>query len=221
MKDAYPGIRHPVTGAIMNTPPTDEQPTDEQRWAALVAATRDLTRRKLEFSDRVPTSSKIEILKTALSGDDWQQQTALTHLASAWYDYIELLPQLVDVCTQPTWDLQARQVIDRIPRRELWPALEPLIMARLDTADENQYSYLSGILSHVGAQPIQEQLIERARTSDNPKIRKLAHDLTHPYQTPWEKTASNTSDDTSAIPAPPSVAARRTSVVRRRFRWRR
>ena len=89
------------------------------------------------------------------------------------------------LATSHRWALEARQAIDRIPRDRLLPLLEPLILDRLGSADDDEYRRFAELLAHVEAWELLGQLATRALTSDDPHTREVAEDFTESYGPMW------------------------------------
>ncbi|MDV9187793.1 hypothetical protein R6L23_06130 [Streptomyces sp. SR27] len=164
----------------MSTPPSDHD-----LWQAFVEAKREMHRRQAEFYQHA--QDRPAVLKAALAGGAgaWDQGAALDFLAALSADGSELLPELVGWTTSHRWALSARQAIDRIPRDRLLPLLEPLILDRLDSADDDEYRRFAELLAHIEAWDLLGQLAARAFTSDNPDTREVAEDFTETYGPLW------------------------------------
>jgi hypothetical protein len=152
---------------------------DRELWDALVEAKREYNRRQADFYQN--TQDRTRILKSALTGDAWQQTTALTFLRAFAPDHADLLPQLVNLSLSHRWGLAAWQVIDGIPRGRLWPALTPIIDAQLQTTDPDDLRRLAGLLAHIQAWPLLKKLVSRARDIGDPEALEVADDFTGKY----------------------------------------
>ncbi|MGW5129072.1 hypothetical protein ACWEQ7_34540 [Streptomyces sp. NPDC004069] len=160
-------------------------PSDNDLWQAFVEAKREMHRRQAEFYQHA--QDRPEILKAALAGGAgaWDQGAALDFLAALSADGPALLPELVGWSTSHRWAFDARQAIARIPRDHLLPLLEPLILDRLDSADDDEYRRFAELLAHVEAWGLLGQLVARALTSDDPHTREVAEDFTESYGPMW------------------------------------
>ncbi|GAA4618540.1 hypothetical protein GCM10023195_83400 [Actinoallomurus liliacearum] len=156
---------------------------DQDLWDAVVAAEKELVRRRADFYRNAKGRS--EVVKAALSGDAWQQGSALGFLDSLSEDAPDVLPQLVGLSMSHRWALQARRVVHRIPPDRLWPMLTPMVSGLLKTADADDHLRLAELLAHVGAWPLLRQLADRAVTHDDPEIREVAEDVTRRYGRFW------------------------------------
>jgi hypothetical protein len=146
-------------------------------WRAFVEAEREMYRRRADFHQQ--TQDKVEIIKAALTArSTWDQSAALDFLSAIPGDGPALLPELVDMSTSHGWAFKARQAIDRIPRDCLLPLLEPLILDRLDSADDDEYRRLAELLAHIRARGLLSQLVARALATDDAHIREVGQDFT-------------------------------------------
>ncbi|MFV5998755.1 hypothetical protein ACNPQM_42110 [Streptomyces sp. NPDC056231] len=161
------------------------QPSDHDLWQAFVEAKREMHRCQAEFYQHAHDRPKV--LKAALAGGAgaWDQGAALDFLAALSADGPALLPELVGWSTSHDWALAARQAIVQIPRDQLLPLLEPLIMDQLDSADDDEYRRFAELLAHIEAWELLGRLVARALTTDNPHIREVAVDFTESYGPMW------------------------------------
>ncbi|MFF8538644.1 hypothetical protein ACF07B_42810 [Streptomyces sp. NPDC015532] len=127
------------------------------------------------------------LLKLALTAEagPWQQGAALDFLAALPDDVPALLGDLVGLSLSRGWALVVRQAIDRIPHDDLVPLLEPLIVERLDSADDDEYRLLAELLVHVEAWELLGRLVSRALDTDDPGTREVAEDFTQSYSPMW------------------------------------
>jgi hypothetical protein len=148
---------------------------DRELWNALVEAKREYNRRQADFYQNA--QDRTRILKSALTGEPWQQATALSFLRAFAPDHADLLPQLVNLSLSHRWALAAQQAIDCIPRGRLWPALTPIIDVQLQTTDPDDLRRLAELLAHIQACPAEEpsQPRPRHRRSRSPRSRRRLH----------------------------------------------
>jgi hypothetical protein len=73
--------------------------------------------------------------------------------------------------------LLARELLGRLPRDVLEQRVPSLVLARLDTADDDAYRRLAELLSHLGLRDALATLCVRAAGSDDPEIRDVADDF--------------------------------------------
>ncbi|MFE5796523.1 hypothetical protein ACFQ8C_28635 [Streptomyces sp. NPDC056503] len=160
-------------------------PSADDLWRPFVEAKRETHRRQAEFYQHA--QDRTEVLRAALATEAgaWNQGAVLDFLAALPDDAPALLPELVGWSTSPQWALAARHVIDRVPRDRLLPALEPLVLDRLDSADGDDYQRFAELLVHVGAWELLGRLVTRALTTDDPHILDIADDLTESYGPMW------------------------------------
>ncbi|MFF3558810.1 hypothetical protein ACFYXS_02030 [Streptomyces sp. NPDC002574] len=164
--------------------------SDNELWDAFVAAKRELHRCQADFYQNA--QNRPGILKAALSGGPWQRGTALDFLRSFADDGLELLPQLIELSMSHGWAMDARQAVDNIPRDRLLPALDPLITAQLETADDDEYRRLAELLAHIRAWLLLQQLIRHAQASKDPDVCEVADDFTAEYGVMWAPKPSGT-----------------------------
>ncbi|MEV6675147.1 hypothetical protein [Streptomyces sp. NPDC051162] len=159
--------------------------SDSDLWQAFVQAKQEMHRCQAEFYQNA--QNRPEVLKAALAGGAgaWNQGAALDFLAALSADGPDLLPELVEWSASHGWALAARQAIDRIPRDRLLPLLEPLILDRLDSADDDEYRRFAELLAHVEAWELLGQLAVRAMTSGDPHTREVAEDFMESYGPMW------------------------------------
>ncbi|MFB7600041.1 hypothetical protein [Streptomyces sp. NPDC056160] len=164
----------------MSTPPSDND-----LWQVFVEAKQEMHRRQANFYQHA--QDRPEVLKAALAGGAgaWDQGAALDFLAALSADGPTLLPELVGWSTSHRWALAARQAIDQIPRHQLLPLLEPLILDQLDTADDDEYRRFAELLAHVEAWELLGQLVARALTTNDPHTHEVAEDFTESYGPMW------------------------------------
>lgn len=160
-------------------------PTDQELWDSFVEAKREMHRRQADFYQHA--KDRPAVLKAALAGGAgaWDQGAALDFLAALSADGSAVLPELVAWSTSHRWALAARQAIDRIPRDRLLPQLEPLILDRLDSADDDEYRRIAELLAHIKAWELLGQLAARGLTSDDPHTREAAEDFMESYGPMW------------------------------------
>jgi hypothetical protein len=158
-------------------------PSDSDLWQAFVEAKRELHRRQAEFYQNA--RDRPMVLKAALAAGAWHQRTALDFLAALSADGLALLPELVELSTSHRWALDARQAIARIPRDRLLPLLEPLILDRLDSADDDEYRRFAELLAHIEAWELLGRLAARGLASNDPDTREVAQDFTESYGPMW------------------------------------
>lgn len=170
---------------LMEEQPMSTPPSDHDLWNAFVEAKREMHRRQTEFYQHA--QDRHEILRAALAGGAgaWDQGAALDFLAALPADGPALLPELVEWSTSHRWAPAARHAIDRIPSDRLLPLLEPLILDRLDSADDDEYRRFAELLAHVEAWELLGRLTVRALTSDDPHTREVAEDFTESYGPMW------------------------------------
>jgi hypothetical protein len=158
--------------------------SDDELWQAFVEAKREMHRCQADFYQNA--QDRPEVLKAALaSASNWHQGAALDFLTALPEDGPALLPDLVGFSMSHRWALAARQAIDRIPRDRLWPRLGPLIREQLDSADDDGYWRLAGLLADIEAWPLLEQLVQRAQTKDSPEVHEVAEHFTKTYGPMW------------------------------------
>ncbi|MFF7212067.1 hypothetical protein ACFZAU_16275 [Streptomyces sp. NPDC008238] len=153
--------------------------SDNELWHAFVAAKRELHHCQADFYQNA--QNRPDILKAALAGGSWQRGAALDFLRSFSGDGLALLPQLIELSMSHGWATEARQAVDGIPRDTLLPALDPLITAQLDSADEDDYRRLAELLACIRAWPLLQQLLRHAQASEDSDIREVADDFTAEY----------------------------------------
>ncbi|MFB6839887.1 hypothetical protein [Streptomyces sp. NPDC056361] len=164
----------------MSTPPSDDE-----LWQAVVEAKREMHRRQADFHHKA--GSRPDILKAALAAGSgpWQRGAALDFLTELSDDVPALLGDLVGLCLSHGWALAARQAIDSIPHDELLPLLEPLVMERLGSADDDEYRRLAELLAHVQAWELLSRLVGRALDTDDPDTHEVAEDFTEWHGPMW------------------------------------
>jgi hypothetical protein len=169
----------------MEVHPLSTTSSDDDLWQAFVEAKQEMHRRQAEFYQNA--QDRPEVLRAALAGGAgaWHQGAALDFLAALSADGPALLPELVGWSTSHGWALAARQAIDKVSRDRLLPLLEPLILDRLDSADDDEYRRLAELLAHVEAWELLGQLAARALTSDDPHTREVAKDFTESHGPMW------------------------------------
>lgn len=164
----------------MSTPPSDQE-----LWDAFVEAKREMHRRQAEFYQQA--QDRPGILKAALAprAGAWEQGAALDFLSAISDDGPVVLAALVGWSTSHRWALAARQAIDRIPRDRLLPLLEPLILTRLDSADDDEYRRLAELLAHIDAWALLGTLVARAMATDDPHTQEVGQDFLESYGPMW------------------------------------
>jgi hypothetical protein len=164
----------------MSTPPPDDE-----LWRAYVEARREAHRRRADFHDRA--RDRTGILRAALTAGagPWQRGAALDFLTGLPDDVPALLDDLVDLSLSHGWALACRRAIAGLPKDDLVPVLEPLVLEHLDTADDDGYLRLAELLVHVGAWDLLGRLVARAPVTDDPDTREAADDLTESYAPMW------------------------------------
>lgn len=160
-------------------------PSDQELWDTFVEATREMHRRQAEFYQQA--QDRPEILKAALApgAGAWDQGAALDFVSAISADGPVVLPELVGWSTSHRWALAARQAIDRIPRDRLLPLLEPLILARLDSADDDEYRRLAELLAHINAWALLGTLVARAMATDDSDTQEAGQYFLESYGPMW------------------------------------
>ncbi|MCY0932454.1 hypothetical protein OTB20_41220 [Streptomyces sp. H27-H1] len=159
--------------------------SDDELWKAFIKAKREMHRRQADFYQKA--HDRPGLLKAALTAGagSWQQSAALDFLAALPDDAPALLGDLVGLSLSHGWALTARQAIDRIPHNHLVPLLEPLILERLDSADDDEYRRLAELLAHIEAWNLLGQLVHCALDTDDPATHEVAEDFTQSYGPMW------------------------------------
>ena len=115
----------------------------------------------------------------------WDQDAALDFLSTIPADGSAVLPELVSWSTSHRWALAARQAIDRIPSDRLLPLLQPLVVDRLDSADDDEYRRLAELLAHINAWALLGALVARAIATDDPDTQEVGQDFLNSYGPMW------------------------------------
>jgi hypothetical protein len=163
----------------MNTAPTDAL------WRAFVDAKQEMHRRQADFYHQAP--DRPEILKAALApgAGASDQGAALDFLSALSADGPALLAELVGWSTSHRWALAAREAIDRIPRDRLMVLLQPLVLDRLDSADDGEYRRLAELLAHINAWALLGTLVARAIATDDPDTQEVGQDFLKSHGPMW------------------------------------
>jgi hypothetical protein len=160
-------------------------PSDRERWAAVVSAERELARCRADFYQHA--QARAEVLSAALKGGAWDVGAALDFLRVLPDDTLTLLPQLVGHALSHRWALYARQAIGAAQARRdrLHPALQEIIVPRLDAADDDECRRFAELLAHVEAWDVLRLLTQRALASDDPDTREVGEDFIEWYGPMW------------------------------------
>jgi hypothetical protein len=158
-------------------------PSDQDLWAAVVQAERELARRRADFYQYA--QDQTTILAQALRGRGWDTSAALWFLREFYDGTPALLQPLVGAALSDRSALWARQAIARVSSDRLFPQLERIVLARLDSADDLDYRRLAELLAHVQAWTILHKLVLRALASDDDDTREVGEDFTASYGAWW------------------------------------
>ncbi|MFJ1753636.1 hypothetical protein [Kitasatospora sp. NPDC088134] len=146
-------------------------PSDQELWAAVVSARRELNRVQAEFYQNATDSTGV--LRDALRERGWGQTTALRHLDGLSRDTLDLLPELVCLVISDRTHRWAVEAIDHISHDKLMPALTPLVRQHLDSEDAYEYGCLASLAARIQAWPLLQEIVQRALSSADPEIREL------------------------------------------------
>lgn len=160
-------------------------PSDLDLWSAVVQAEREVARRRADFYRHA--KDQTAILAQALCGHGWDTGAALWYLREFYDGTPALLEPLVDAALSERTALWARQAIARVSSDRLVPELEPIVLARLDGADDLDYRRLAELLAHVQAWPVLHKLVLRALASDDPDTREVGDDVTAAHGAWWSE----------------------------------
>ena len=160
-------------------------PSDDELWRAFVEARQETIRRRADFYNTA--RDRPGILRAALTvgAGPWQRGAALDFLAALPDDVPALLEDLVDLSLSHGWALAVRRAIAGLPKDDLVPLLEPLVLKHLETADDDEYLRLAELLVHVEAWDLLGRLVARAPVTDDPDTREAADDLMEEYGPMW------------------------------------
>lgn len=153
--------------------------SDQELWAAVVAARRELNRVQADFYQNA--QDPVGVLRDALKHKSWDQTTALRYLDGMVRDTLPLLPELVGLAVSDRTHGWACEAISHIPLDTLVPALRPIIAERLAGEDWYEYQRLGGLLGQVQAWDSLRDLIARALRSSDPEIREVGENLDEHY----------------------------------------
>ncbi|MBW8485801.1 hypothetical protein [Actinomadura parmotrematis] len=149
-----------------------DDPAPGGLWNAFVAAKKDYNGHQAAFHQQV--RDRTAVLARALDQGGWDRATALAYMAEFGGDTLPLLPRLVELSLSHGLAGDVRAAIAGVPRDDLLPALEPLVLDRLVAADDDEYRRLAELLDHVRAWDALARLLDRARASGDPRIRDVA-----------------------------------------------
>ncbi|MBY8879921.1 hypothetical protein [Actinacidiphila acidipaludis] len=145
-------------------------PSDQERWAAVVAARSELHRVQADFHQ--DAADPAGVLREALRGNVGGQATALLYLGGLSRDAAALLPELVALTISDRFHGYARAAIAQIRRDELMPELEPLVTQHLESGDDYEYWRLGDLLAYLQAWPLLRDLVQRALADADPEVRE-------------------------------------------------
>ncbi|MFI0941854.1 hypothetical protein [Streptomyces sp. NPDC021020] len=156
--------------------PADDRTTDQDLWAAVVAAEQQAAAARAAFHRNA--GSRRQVLAAGLRGHSaWERGAALSCLEAQPDDVPELLDQLVGLALLPGWAGRARRVIDRGRREAVLPAVRHIVDTLLPTAEADHYRRLAELLDHLADRPALHALVERAAASDDEETREVAVDF--------------------------------------------
>lgn len=157
-----------------------EAPDDEQLWAALIDADHEFARRRLDFHQHA--RSRTLLLARALDGSNRDRAVALRYLQDLGRDDVPtLLDRLIELSLSHGLALAARQAIAPSRRTGQLDELDTKVIARLDTADDDEYRRLAELLVHLEAWTTLGHLIQRALASTDPHTREAGNDFMDAY----------------------------------------
>jgi hypothetical protein len=154
-------------------------PSDQELWAAVVAARRELHRVQAEFYQEATDS--VSVLREALRDGGWGRTTALRYLDGLSRDTLPLVPELVNLVLSDGTHGWACEAIEHLPHEKLIPELAPLVRQHLDVEDEYEYWRLGGLLARIQAWPLLAELTQRALSSEDPQIREAGQFYAEEY----------------------------------------
>ncbi|MFJ3540046.1 hypothetical protein ACIPQA_31860 [Streptomyces sp. NPDC090109] len=145
-------------------------------WRALVAAEREVARRRAEVNQ---LSSRVELLAEALSSSSaWDRSAALDFLHIFPEDVPKLLDLLIDLSLSTGWTLPAREAI-RAARKEIDPSqFARLALGYLSDGEAEDYLIMADVLTEVEAWEALGAVVGKAAASSDPKVRKFSRDFT-------------------------------------------
>jgi hypothetical protein len=135
---------------------------------ALAAVVGDLTRNRAETVERIRRG-------LIGGGERWLALTILLHLET---DFIaDVIEPLVAVSVSHRYARLTREVLGRLPYDHAAELVAPVVLSRLDDADDDEYRRLAELLDHLGLYDALGQLCLRAAGSDDPHIKEVAVDF--------------------------------------------
>jgi hypothetical protein len=149
-----------------------------------------------QFRSEIPDDVRLEILSSAIRTDAVPGRVAALRFLSDYPDdALALLPDLVWLSVSHAWAGRVRETIARIPGDSLFPRLDVLIAAALDTADEepdayDDYRRHAELLEHVAAWDTLRAVTERALTSADPDVHEVGDSYLAKYGHLWSGAAS-------------------------------
>lgn len=149
--------------------------SDEELWAAVVAAQRQVARARAEFHQKA--GSRRDVLAAALRSPGWDRRAALEFLPGLASDVPTLLEELVDCAMSAGWAPAVGCAIKGRHPDDVMPELRRIVRERLETADATDYRRVAELLRWLSDGHTLDELIARAKTSENEEIREVGEDF--------------------------------------------
>jgi hypothetical protein len=153
--------------------------SDDELWAAVVAARDELHRAEGDFYQHA--RSRRDVLARALGTSGRDQGAALQFLGGLSEDVPELLELLVELTTSHRWAGYARRAIGAgHPRELVVERISRIIDERLDgphAYDDDYFRRFAELYSHLGERELLAGLLSRAAVSPEPETRELVEDF--------------------------------------------
>lgn len=152
---------------------------DQRLWEAVVAAERELARRRADFHQQAATRS--QVLRSALTGgSSWHQAAALSFLQAVPTDVPDLLEELVALALSHSHARSARRAVEA-SRQQVLPEIDRIVARRLPTADADDFRRYAELLAHLGSWGSLGNLVGLALESRDADIREVGEDFAEAY----------------------------------------
>ena len=159
----------------------DDSQGASESWAAVVAAEQDLARKRAAFYRS--GDIRVEILRKALAGSNWDKKAALSLLSALPADVPALINELVDMALSHDSSREAKTAIAAPGRRsEFIEILGQCIVDRLPEATPEDCLQFIDVLINARAWNALAAVLRHVEESDDPDLQAVADD----YSSEWK-----------------------------------